>query len=77
MGVLYALLIERLDIAPPWRGALLVGFLGAFTTFSTFSIETVNLVELGEPIKALANVALSAALCVGACWVGVVLGRVL
>ncbi|WP_337954738.1 CrcB family protein [Sedimenticola selenatireducens] len=38
MGFLYILFLERMSVSPEIRGALLVGFLGAFTTFSTFSI---------------------------------------
>ncbi len=75
MGALYVLFIERMDVDPLWRGALLIGLLGAFTTFSTFSIETLNLVENGEPLRALANVAASVTLCIIACWIGVVAGR--
>lgn len=75
MGALYVLFIERMDVDPLWRGALLIGLLGAFTTFSTFSLETLNLVENGEPLRALANVAASVVLCIVACWIGVVAGR--
>lgn len=75
MGALYVLFIERMDVDPLWRGALLIGLLGAFTTFSTFSMETLNLVENGEPLRALANVAASVTLCIIACWIGVVAGR--
>ena len=75
MGALYVLFIERMDVDPLWRGALLIGLLGAFTTFSTFSMETLNLVENGEPLRALANVAASVILCIIACWIGVVAGR--
>ncbi len=75
MGVLYVLFIERMDVDPLWRGALLIGLLGAFTTFSTFSMETLNLVENGEPLRALVNVAASVILCIIACWIGVVAGR--
>ncbi len=75
MGALYVLFIERMDVDPIWRGALLIGLLGAFTTFSTFSMETLNLVENGEPLKALANVLASVILCIVACWVGVLAGR--
>ena len=57
MGALYVLFIERMDIDPLWRGALLIGLLGAFTTFSTFSMETLNLVENGESFRAAVNVA--------------------
>ncbi len=75
MGLLSVLLIERMSLGPEWRAAILVGLLGGFTTFSTFSIETLNLIELGAHGKALANMALSIMLCVGAAWIGVVAGR--
>ena len=35
MGFLYVLLVERLALSVEWRAALLIGVLGAFTTFST------------------------------------------
>lgn len=75
MGLLYVLIIERMDIDPLWRGALLIGLLGAFTTFSTFSIETLNLLENGEPVKAAVNVLASVSVCIVACWLGMVAGR--
>ncbi|MDX1513613.1 MAG: fluoride efflux transporter CrcB [Gammaproteobacteria bacterium] len=75
MGLLYVLIIERMDVDPLWRGALLIGLLGAFTTFSTFSIETLNLLENGEPVKAAVNVLASVSVCIVACWVGMVAGR--
>jgi len=75
MGVLYVYLLDRTQIAPEWRAALLIGLLGAFTTFSTFSIETLNLLEQGEQLKAIFNIVLSVGLCLGATWLGIVIGR--
>lgn len=75
MGLLYVLLYERMNISPEWRAGILIGILGAFTTFSTFSIETLNLIEAGEHIKAVSNILLSVTLCVLACWIGVIAAR--
>lgn len=75
MGLLYVLLIERSDVAVEWRAAILIGFLGAFTTFSTFSMETLALIENQEPFKAGLNMLLSLTLCVVSAWLGVVMGR--
>jgi CrcB protein len=75
MGLCFVLFIERLVVGPEWRAFIMVGLLGAFTTFSTFSIETFNLLEDGELTRAMANVLLSVALCVLAAWVGVMAGR--
>ncbi|MET0063229.1 MAG: fluoride efflux transporter CrcB [Candidatus Thiodiazotropha endolucinida] len=75
MGFLYVLLLERTTVSPEMRGALLIGFLGAFTTFSTFSIETLNLLEQAELLKAGLNILVSVIACVLACWFGLAVGR--
>ncbi len=75
MGVLYVLFIERMDVSAELRAAILIGLLGAFTTFSTFSIETLTLLEDREHLKAVLNMLLSVSLCILATWIGVISGR--
>lgn len=75
MGFLFIALIERFNVGPEWRAVLLVGFLGAFTTFSTFSLETLNLIEDGEMLKAMLNIIVSVIACIAAAAVGMYLGR--
>jgi CrcB protein len=75
MGFLYIWLIERLASGPVLRAFLLVGVLGAFTTFSTFSVETLNLMESGQLGKAILNVLASVVICIAAAGLGILLAR--
>lgn len=75
MGVLSILMLERFNVGPEWRAAILVGLLGSFTTFSTFSIETLNLLEQGDMMRAMANITFSIIVCLVAVWLGISLGR--
>ncbi len=76
MGLLFILLVERLDgLAPHLRSFLLIGLLGGYTTFSSFSIETFNLFENGAWLSGLFNILLSVSLCIFATLLGVIGGR--
>lgn len=75
MGLLYILFMERMNVSPEVRAAILIGFLGAFTTFSTFSIETLNLLEQAAYVKAAMNMVISVGACITACWAGMLIGR--
>jgi fluoride exporter len=77
MGMVFFLFSERIMISPDLRMAILVGCLGAFTTFSTFSIETMNLIESGANFLALLNIIVSVVLCISAVWLGMWLARMI
>lgn len=77
MGVLFVLLQEKSLFAEWLRPFLMVGLLGAFTTFSTFSLDTIRLLEAGQVMTALSNVILSVVVAIGAAYVGVMLARML
>ena len=74
IGFLY-ILIERMGLGIEWRAALLIGLIGAYTTFSSFSLETLNLFEQGEQLKAAMNIGLSVVLCLFATWLGILAAR--
>ena len=59
IGLLMTLMAERFTENPQWRLLLVVGFLGAYTTFSTFEYETGALLKDGEWLFAGLNVVLS------------------
>jgi len=75
MGFISILLLERFMLAEFWRPIIIIGFLGAFTTFSTFSMETFNLIEAGEMSKAFLNMFINVLFCLAATWIGVIAGR--
>ena len=73
IGLAYAL-IERHG-APDWvRPLVIVGFLGAYTTFSTFSLDTLALAERGAWLAAGTYIAGSVVASIVAVWVGVTVG---
>jgi CrcB protein len=69
IGVLTQIFLN-METPGEWRGLLVVGFCGGFTTFSTFSIETVGLIEGGEYGRAATYVAGSVLLCIMATFAG-------
>ena len=60
---------------PIMRYLLIVGVMGGFTTFSAFSLQTLDLLQNGHAMMAVANVGLSVFVCLLAVWLGYVAGR--
>jgi fluoride exporter len=77
LGLLFTLFTERVSVDAWIRGGLMIGLLGAYTTFSTLSLETYRLLEDGAVGLALANALGSLGAGLLAVYGGVVLGRAL
>jgi CrcB protein len=76
VGVLIGALVDR-HHTPEWvRLGLVVGFCGAYTTFSTFAQETLGLIEERVAALAVLNVTASVVLGVMAVYAGERAGRV-
>jgi len=63
MGIAYALITHAQVVEHPMKPLLMVGILGALTTFSSFALDTVVLAQQGAYLKALLNVGLNLFLC--------------
>jgi CrcB protein len=59
IGFLLILLTDRFEVSEALRMAVLVGFLGAFTTFSTFEMEIYGLTSERDHTTALLYLLLS------------------
>jgi fluoride exporter len=76
IGFVMVFLLERFAAPPFWRLLLVVGFLGAYTTFSTFEYETGELMRDGEMLLAALNVILSVLVGFAALKFGEILARI-
>ena len=77
LGLLFTVFTERLAVDAWIRSGITIGFLGAYTTFSTWMLESHRLAEEGEDGMAVANLALSLGVGLGAVALGRQLGRLL
>ena len=75
VGFLFQATEEKYLIDPVLRSAILVGFLGGFTTFSSFGIQTFTLLREGEIFLAGLNVAVSNVVGLILVWTGYTVSR--
>ncbi|MGK7346387.1 MAG: fluoride efflux transporter CrcB [Candidatus Nitrospinota bacterium M3_3B_026] len=76
-GFFWALAVERLAIGGEARTIVMIGFLGAFTTFSTYALETVELARDSQWLWAAGSIALNNAAGIALVIMGLALGRVI
>lgn len=75
IGLLLILLTDKWEISDHLRMAVIVGFLGAFTTFSTFEIEIYGLIKERQLVTAFLYLFLSVAIGFIGLVAGITLGR--
>jgi CrcB protein len=75
IGFLFAMTAERAILPADLRGPLMIGFIGAYTTFSTYMLESWQLIEGGSYGPAIANLGGSVAIGLVAVAAGLIVGR--
>lgn len=71
MGVAYQYFMSQSELSEPVRLFVMVGVLGALTTWSTFSMEAVVMIQNDQWLKAAGYTLVTAAGCFMAFWLGV------
>ena len=75
IGLIYVVIVERGILPEVWRAFLMVGLLGAFTTFSAFSSDSLRLIEQGEGLIALSNIFANVVVGLIGAFIGMSIGR--
>jgi len=75
LGLLFALTAERAILPADIRAPVMIGFIGAYTTFSTYMLESWNLVESGSYGAAIGNLGGSIAIGLAMVSLGLLVGR--
>ena len=70
LGVVFGLLEKQVLSASPYKSFIVIGFLGALTTFSTFSMDSLLLLQQGHIVKMILNITLNVVVCIFMAWLG-------
>ena len=77
IGLIQQVGTTSLLIPETTRLFLTVGIMGGLTTYSSFSYETLRLAQIGAWGQAWINVLVTTAVCLGVCFLGIVVGRLI
>ena len=76
-GLLWSLFENRWNVSGETRTVVLVGFMGAFSTFSTFIFETGDLLRSAQWMYAAANLTIQNGIGLLALFTGMAFGRLI
>ena len=77
MGILFVIIVEKAALPAEMRSLLMIGFLGAFTTFSAFSLDALGLWQNGHVFLSLVYMLATVVLCLVAISSAIWLARLL
>ena len=63
MGILFVVVVERAALPAEMRSLLMIGFIGAFTTFSAFSLDALGLWQNGYVLMSVIYMITTVILC--------------
>ncbi|MBQ45410.1 MAG: fluoride efflux transporter CrcB [Porticoccaceae bacterium] len=63
MGILFVVIVERAALPAEMRSLLMIGFIGAFTTFSAFSLDALGLWQNGHVLMSVIYMITTIILC--------------
>ena len=63
MGILFVVICERVALPAEMRSLLMIGFIGAFTTFSAFSLDALGLWQNGHVLMSVIYIITTVILC--------------
>ena len=75
LGLVTTLAVDRTLINPEVRLLLTAGFLSGYATFSSWMLESFQLMQAGDLVRAAVNVVGSAVIGLVAVWLGIIAGR--
>ena len=72
---LISLFAYKFNVSNTIKDAIIIGFIGSYTTFSTLTVASLTLWQSGEYMKSLFNIIFSIIFGLLAAWIGFYLGK--